>query len=185
MDTVYWAALVLGAGLLLLSVAGDIVGDDADAGTDANSADTGHGVGALRIFTFRNLTYVLMGSGVAGVMLGWAGAGRSPGLTAAIAVTTGLLCAATRTLVCHALRKATAGGTPGDPSIVGLVGDVVLPLTNGKGKILVRRAGREIELPARPLDDAPRDSERWTSVLVVEVKDGIAYVAPYRDLLEE
>src|SRR5690606_40495495 len=126
---------------------------------DANSADTGHGVGALRIFTFRNLTYVLMGSGVAGVMLGWAGAGRSPGLTAAIAVTTGLLCAATRTLVCHALRKATAGGTPGDPSIVGLVGDVVLPLTNGKGKILVRRAGREVEPPTPPPPGAARHNQ--------------------------
>jgi len=185
MNTIYWAALVLGAGLALLSLAGDIFGGDADIDADADGIDAGHDVGALRIFTLRNLTYFLMGFGAVGVVLGWLGADSSPALTAGIAAGTGLLCAAISAVAFGYLRRTSSGQMPDDRSLVGLVGDVVLPLANGSGKIIVRRAGREIELLARPLDDAASDSETWTSVLVVEVRDGIAYVAPYRDLLEE
>jgi len=185
MDTIYWAALVLGAGLILLSLAGDIFGGDVAVDADADGIDTGHDLGALRIFTLRNLTYFMMGFGAVGVVLGWLGTDWSPAFTAGIAAGTGLLCAAISALAFGYLRRTGSGRMPEDHSLVGLVGDVVLPLANGNGKILVRRAGREIELLARPLDEAASDSETWTSVLVVEVRDGIAYVAPYRDLLEE
>ena len=185
MSTIYWAALVLGAGLALLSLAGDIFGGDADVGADADGIDTDHDLGAFRIVTMRNLTYFMMGFGAVGVLLGWLQSDRSPVLTAAIAAATGLLCATMSALAFGYLRRSASGDLPDDRSLVGLVGNVVLPLAHGSGKILVQRAGREIELLARPLDDAADDSETWTSVLVVEVREGIAYVAPYRDLLEE
>src|SRR5690606_31188393 len=124
----------------------------------------------------------LMGFGAVGVLLGWLWPAGSPTLTTAAAAATGLLCAALSALASGYLRRTASGQLPADRSLVGLVGDVVLPLSTDAGKILVRRAGRELELLARPLDDAAENTETWTSVLVVEIRDGVAYVAPYRDL---
>lgn len=184
MSTLYWAALVLGAGLALLSLAGDIFGDG-DVGADgADGIDADHDAGAFHILTTRNLTYFLMGFGGVGVLLGWLWPDRPAVISTVIAAATGLLCAGMSALAFAYLRRSASGRMPDDRSLVGLVGSVVLPLADGNGKIIVQRAGREIELLARPLDDAADDSETWTSVLVVEVRDGIAYVAPYRDLIE-
>jgi len=184
MSTIYWAALILGAGLALLSLADDIFGEHADVDADADRTDAGRGAAAPRIFTIRSLTYFLMGFGVVGVLVGWLGFEGSPGITAAVAAAMGLLCVAISAVASGYLHRKVSSAVPDERSLICLVGDVVLPLANGSGKILVRRAGREIELRARPLDDSARDSESWTSVLVVEVRDGIAYVAPYRELVE-
>jgi membrane protein implicated in regulation of membrane protease activity len=183
MATLFWAALVLGAGLALFSLAGDIFGGDADVET-GDALDSGYDAGAFHILTVRNLTYFLMGFGAVGVLLGWLRPGTPPAFTAGIAAATGLLCAAVSALAFGYLRRTASGQMPDDRSLVGLVGNVVLPLVGDAGKIVVQRGGREIELLARPLDGAAENSETWTSVLVVEIRDGIAYVAPYRELIE-
>ena len=44
------------------------------------------------------------------------------------------------------------------------------------------RGGRAQELLARPFDDDASNPESWSSVLVLEIRDGIALVAPSSEL---
>jgi hypothetical protein len=68
---------------------------------------------------------------------------------------------------------------PGDQTWIGAPADVVLPLVaNGTGKVFATRAGRTQELLARPFDDSAEHPERWTNVLILDIRDGIALVAP-------
>jgi hypothetical protein len=63
---------------------------------------------------------------------------------------------------------------------------VLLPLSReGSGKITVARAGREHTLLARPFDDDARSPETWRSVIVIEMRRGIALVEPYNHALED
>jgi hypothetical protein len=69
---------------------------------------------------------------------------------------------------------------PGDQSWIGSAADVVIPLAvDGTGKVYATRAGRTQELLARPFDAAAEHPERWTSVLVLDIRDGVALVAPH------
>ena len=34
---------------------------------------------------------------------------------------------------------------------------------------------------AKPMDEADTDPQNWDSVVIVEMRDGIAYVAPYSE----
>ena len=75
---------------------------------------------------------------------------------------------------------------PGDRAWLGATAQVLLPLsTGGTGKIFVSRGGRAQELLARPFDDDAPEPERWSTVLVLEIRDGIALVAPNEELSPE
>src|SRR5690606_21289047 len=65
MSALYWFALVVGAGLLGLSLFGDT-----DAGGDVDVDAAGGGADGFRILSTRNLTYFLFGFGATGVLLG-------------------------------------------------------------------------------------------------------------------
>jgi hypothetical protein len=69
----------------------------------------------------------------------------------------------------------------GDVSFEGLLGRVVLPLRSGRGKILVERSGREIELMAECYDKDAQNPETWKQVVVVEIRGGTAFVAPLHE----
>jgi len=59
---------------------------------------------------------------------------------------------------------------------------VSLPiLKGGTGKIVVAKAGQTQELLARPLTNDDEDPESWDSVIVVEVRDGVALVTPFTE----
>jgi membrane protein implicated in regulation of membrane protease activity len=80
------------------------------------------------------------------------------------------------------LRRSDSGQMPGDELLVGRVGTVSLPiLKGGTGKIVVAKAGHTQELLAKPLDDDEMSPENWDSVIVVEVRDGVALVTPFSD----
>ena len=75
---------------------------------------------------------------------------------------------------------------PGDRAWLGATGDVMLTLSNGgTGKIFVSRGGRSQELLARPFDDDATGVERWSTVVVLEIRDGIALVAPNEELVPD
>jgi hypothetical protein len=68
---------------------------------------------------------------------------------------------------------------------LGLTGRVVLPLsTEGTGKILVSRQGREHELLARPFEQDAEAPHRWSNVMVIEMRDGVALVQPNDSALD-
>jgi hypothetical protein len=67
----------------------------------------------------------------------------------------------------------------GDKWLLGRTGLVTIPLrSDATGKIVVTRAGQTQELLAMPLNAEDADPESWVSVMVVEMRDGIALVTP-------
>jgi hypothetical protein len=171
--TLYWLALVLGGGLGLLS----LIGGSIEMHVDHEVADPD----AWHILSMRSVTYFLFAFGAVGLLTRAAGSGPTLSLAAA-AFTGGVSLFASAALFRY-LNRTSSGAVPTDASLVGLMGAVVLPLRrDGGGKIVVYRAGREIELMARPFGDDASDSEAWNQVVVVEVSGGTALVAPYPDL---
>lgn len=191
MTALYWFAMVVGVGMYLFSVFADLSGGgDAgvDGGLDAHTdvgGDT-HGADGYQILSLRNATYFLFAFGVTGVLLNWLWAGSRDILTALVSTGIGLAGAALSAFAFGWLRKSESGYMPGDQSWVGAQASVVLPLsTHETGKVYAMRAGRTQELLARPFDGEAIAPERWTNVLILDIKDGIALVAPHDQALAD
>lgn len=207
MNGLYWFAFVVGVGMFLFSLAADIFGDadvdaggvdvdlnadvdidmhvDADAHVDADG-HAGHDTADFRILSIRNATYFLFAFGVTGVVLTWLTGGARPLVTVAAALALGTTGAAISTLAFGWVRRTEAGDLPSDRGWLGLTGRVMLPLSlEGSGKILVVRGGREHELLARPFDRDPVSPEDWVHVTILDMKSGVALVAPGDPALEE
>lgn len=187
MNFLYWFSLVLGGGMFALSLFGDLFGDHSldsdspgDLGTDghvhAGDADWG------KLFSLRNLTYFLFAFGAAGVLLSLVWHGDRDLLTAIGAGLTGTLAWTMSAVAFGYLRRTESGQMPGDSTLVGRVGQMTLPLHPGStGKVMITRAGQTQEFLARPLADDEPGSEKWDTVVIVELRDGVAFVAPYNE----
>jgi hypothetical protein len=194
MTNIFWFALVVGSGLLLLSLLGDIfgadIGDAADIGDPGDVSEAGgsavdniQGAAAagswLAIFSLRNLTYLLFGFGLCGVVLDYLWDGSRPVTTSLAAGLAGLLAARLNALLLGYIRRTDSGAMAGDAVLTGLPARITLPLTaGGTGKIEVERSGRAYELLARPYGEPGTDPAGWNEVVVVELEDGVALVAP-------
>lgn len=184
MTSIFWFALVVGGGLLLLSVLGDLLGDagvdsgDASAALDLGDAGT-TGSYWHAILSLRSLTYFLFGFGATGVLLDitWQGAYSLIRLAASLGA--GVLAGGFNAFLIGYIRRTDSGRMAGDGALVGLEGRVMIPLAaGGTGKIEVRRGGREDELLALPYEVTATAPEEWTRVIIVEMRDGIALVVP-------
>jgi hypothetical protein len=182
MNALYWFALVVGAGMYLFSLFADFTGHgdvDGHGDTDFHAGDHHHGGEAFKILSLRNATYFLFAFGVTGVGLNWLWGGGRGLLTALLALFLGTVGAGISGLAFGWLRKTDSGDLPGDSSWIGAQGHVTIPLSaGGTGKILVTRGNREHELLARPFDEEAGDPQQWAAVMVVEMRNGIALVAP-------
>lgn len=182
MATLFWFALVVGAGLLLFSLLADADGgaDGADLVVDAGAdAADAHG---FELLSVRTLTYFMFGFGATGVLLGLTGA--SLPLRVVIALVVGMLSGGLSAAAFGYLSRTQSGALLDDDTLVGLVGQVTVPLSRtGTGKIEVMRGHRELELLARPFDRDPETPESWTSVVIVDFEGGIARVSRYTDTL--
>ena len=197
MLTAYVFCLVLGGGLLLLSVLGDAFGDaggDLDLGgsveIDAGSVDLGdagvdaHGHGsdpshASRILSIRTLTYALFGFGAVGTLLTFFGSANS--LTVlGTALVGGLLAGSLVTSAFRYLETTDTGAQASDISFIGLSGTVTIPISaDSAGAVSVRRGQRKISLRALPHESVgDADPTDWRSVVVVDMENGVARVAP-------
>lgn len=167
----------------------DVAGVDMDAdaggfdhGVDADTAHATHA--AAKIFSLRSAIYTLFGFGAVGSLLTWIWGGDAQVLTAGFAVLGGLLSGATINLAFGYVRRSESGAQLPDASLEGLSGSVTLPLaTNAAGRIVVEQGGRRVALRALPHPSAAEEAEpdTWRNVLVVEMKDGVAYVVPAED----
>lgn len=172
----FWLALVLGGGLALLSLFGDVLGLDSDSGGGVEIDHDG-----LHILSLRSATYGLFAFGSVGVLLEWAWGGRMTPVTLLAALATGGAAAVFSAYLFRWVKSTASGEMARDNTLIGLAAHVVLPIQGGSGKVLVARAGREHELLARPFDaDAPAP-ESWTDVVVVDIVDGTALVSPLDD----
>lgn len=182
----YWFALIVGGGLLAVSILGDFLDadlGDADADLDLDvdvdaDVDGDADADGARLFSIRNLTYFLFGFGATGLALEWlwpAGAGIA---TAAVALAVGLGTGALSALVFGWMRRTESGERDGEDSFVGSLGRVTLAIGRERtGRVNVRRGEREYELRARPHGDAGAALERGEEVVVIEMQDGTALVA--------
>lgn len=186
MSFLFWLALSIGGGFFLLSLFGDVFGIH-DHGAEAFHSDVGtHGDTEWgRVFSLRNATYFLFAFGAVGVLLDVFWGPDKQLLALVFAVATGVLAWTLSHAAFRYLKRTESGTLPGDRLLVGRIGEVSLPIRKGStGKILVNNAGHTQELLARPLDEDDADPESWRSVIVVEVRDGVALVTPYPEEVE-
>ena len=184
MTALYWFAMVVGVGMYLFSALAGATGGNHDVGGHSHvDGDTHHDVDTYKLLSLRNATYFLFAFGVTGVTLNWLWGGTRGLLTALLALFIGGTGAGISTAVFGWLKKSESGDMPGDRAWLGASGDVVLPLSaHGTGKIFVSRGGRSQELLARPFDADAASPEIWSSVIVLEIREGIALVAPIDEL---
>jgi len=195
MYAAYLFSVVLGGGLLVLSVLGDLFGGGAadmdvdaelDVAPDAGEleAEGGGDHSVTKILSMRTVTYALFGFGAVGWLLTGLGFGPSEPSTVAYALVGGLLSGSMVHRAFKYLRGTESGQLEPDDSFAGLAGRVTLPLGDGSvGNVAVERGGRRHTLRALPHPSAsagPR-SQDWRQVVVVEMKDGVAYVVPSDD----
>jgi hypothetical protein len=177
--------MVLGGGFLLLSVLGGEAEAEFDIDVDTGDVSGGGGKGsdATRILSFRTVVYALFAFGATGVLLNRLGVTGATGLVASVA-TGGVAGLGVGGLFAW-LGRTESGDVPGDVSLVGLPAKVTLPLSGDvAGTVVVERGGRRIPLRALPHATASGDDpEGWTRVIVVDITDGIARVAPVDDPL--
>ncbi len=185
MLTAYIFSVVVGGGILALSLFGDFFDSevDADAGVDLGAdADAAvDGTEIARLLSLRALVYVLFGFGGAGLVLHLIWGGAQPVLTAAIAAGMGLGSGALVTTVFGYLKRTEAGAIQGEAALVGLRGEVVMAIAAGDtGEVRIRSGERQYRMRARSDDlEGGEDAlEAGRVVMVVDVKDGVAYVAP-------
>ena len=193
MLTAYIFSVVLGGGILALSLFGDLFDADvdADAGVDLDAdADAAvDGSEVARLLSLRSLVYVLFGFGASGLLLHLIRDGAQPVLTAAIAAGMGLGSGALVTTVFGYLKRTEAGEIQGEAALAGLRGEVVMPSAAGDtGEVRIRSGERQYRIRARSDDPAEAEGSLGIGcpVMVIDVKDGVAYVAPVEmKLLED
>ena len=175
----YWLTLVVGAGAFLMSLIGHAIQthDVVDLQIDAHDHfDWG------TLFSVRNLTYLVFGFGATGVLLSLVWRGERDLLTALAALFTGGAAWLVSAVLFGYLRRSESGELQTDRTLLGRVGQVTLPmLPGGTGKVLVTRAGQTHELLAKPMAEGDAGAETWRSVVIVEMRDGVAFVTPYSE----
>jgi membrane protein implicated in regulation of membrane protease activity len=179
----YLAALIVGAGTLLLQLFGS---GDADAGQDLDhaaadaDADAGgghaHGVsGFVPIFlSLRFWTFGLLAFGLVGTLLHFLNLAPAL-LVAALALVMGFGSGLLASWVFRALsRSESSSGARGDDA-VGQVGRVLVPCKSGHpGKVRVELRGQTLDFLATT-DEASID--RGELVLVEEMRAHVAHVS--------
>ena len=175
---VYVFSLVIGGAFLLLSLFGDAFDSDVDGLEGDVDIDSVDGSGLWKVLSIRSIIYALFGFGAVGTALSLSG--LVPWLnTLLFASTGGVLTGTLISAVFSWVKRSEGGKRTTDRAFEGLLADVTVPFGNtNTGQIAVSRGGRRHVLLARPHASAKGSPEDWTKVLVVELEQGVAHVAP-------
>ena len=182
MIKVYVFTLIVGAGLTILSFVSDMFDVDADMDVDG---DVGVGDPSFgKLLATYGMLYFCLGFGAAGTLLTLVVPVSAP-MALGAAVGTGSLSGMGATRLLYWLKRTDTGHRVGDETWSGTFGTVLLPISEtSPGEVRVARGHREVRLRALPhASFGDGDAEAgtpadWTSVMVVEVRNGIAYVVP-------
>ena len=179
MLSLYLFSLIVGGGLLLVSVLGVFDGDDAPESDSWHGVAPGEAAVAQEFLSVRSLFYFLAGFGGTGTLLTAVGAG-SAALVTLFALVTGLTAAGLAAMVYGWLRRSESGLVSADPDyLVGLPARVVVAMDGDRrGKVIAVHAGREVELLARPFSRDDPACPRGSEVVIVEIRGDTAFVAP-------
>lgn len=133
---------------------------------------------AAKVFSIRTLFYSLFGFGSVGTLLTFIWSGSSL-LTAAFAIVAGFCSGALINTLFGYVKKSESGMLQAEATYSGLPGRVTLPIrTDYPGRVVVERGGRRVELRALPHQSGHGDPSRWEKVFIVEMRKGVAQVAP-------
>jgi hypothetical protein len=168
-------ALVLGGGLLAVSVFSDHGDHDLDV----------HGgvAEAFKFLSLRTLIYFLFTFGGVGTALTLAWGGRWLGALI-IAMASGVAVSGVASFIFRYIRATDSGAREGEDGFLGLPARITVPIgAGGVGKVSVVRGGRSYELLAKPFGTEEAAEPRlWQSVVIVEMQGGVALVAPVEEL---
>ena len=169
MTGLYLFAAAAGVPLVVwFLTSGDDSGPDGDAGIA--------GV-MFRLLPLSTVAFVLAAFGVAGLALG--AAGTAGGTAFAAAAVAGIVAGVLNSTMFAYLRRSESTTEVDDDQLAGKIGRVVVPLTGDRrGRIAVTVGGQQIHLSALAAPGAPAELGVGDSVLVVEVRKGIATVTP-------
>ncbi len=186
----YLFLFIVGGGIALLSMAGDILGGGADLDFDPDldlDVDAGSGPGLdgssiWKAFSLMGLVYGIMGAGATGTLLHLLWDGDQVLVTGLLAAGAGVVSGAGASLILGYLKSSGSGDVASERSFEGLAAQVLLPIQGEvPGQIRIRKGAREHVLRALPFGSASQAGPQpatWTHVVVVEVRDGVAYVTP-------
>jgi membrane protein implicated in regulation of membrane protease activity len=143
---------------------------------DGNDASDGGMAGVMfRLLPLSTIAFALAAFGVAGLAVGAAGAGS--GTAFAAAAIAGIVAGVLNSTAFAYLRRSESTTAVDDDQLAGKIGRVIVPLTGDRrGRIAVTVGGQQIHLSALATPDAPAELGVGDSVLVVEVRNGIASV---------
>jgi membrane protein implicated in regulation of membrane protease activity len=145
------------------------------AGDDSGGDDAGIAGVMFRLLPLSTIAFVLAAFGIAGLAVGAAGAGG--GTTFIAAAVAGIVAGVLNSTAFAYLRRSESTTEVDDDQLAGKIGRVIVPLTGDRrGRIAVTVGGQQIHLSALATPDAPAELGVGDSVLVVEVRKGIASV---------
>lgn len=147
-----------------------VAGDEDGGGPDDGVAGV-----MLRRLPLSTIAFVLAAFGVCGLLLDAVGTDSGASLVAAAAA--GVVAGVVNSTLFGYLRRSESTTEVSDEQLAGKIGRVVVPLTGERrGRISVTVGDQQIHLSALALPDAPAQLDVGASVLVVEVRKGIASV---------
>jgi membrane protein implicated in regulation of membrane protease activity len=179
MSGLYLFAAAAGVPLLvwMLFAGGDEGGADDGASADGAGGESGIGGLMLRILPLSTIAIVSATFGICGLALQAADIGSLTTLVAAgtVAVVSGVLNSA---LFAY-LRGSESTASVADDQLVGKVGRVVLPTrVDRRGRVVVSTGSQPVHLSAlASLDPDDHDLEVGATVVVIEVRNGVATVS--------
>lgn len=168
MTGLYLFAAAAGVPLVLWFVFG--------GGEDGGSDDGIAGV-MFRRLPLNTIAFATAAFGVCGLVLTAVGTGG--GATFVAAAIAAAVAGALNAALFGYLRRSESTTEVTDEQLAGRIGRVILPLTGDRrGRITLTVGGQQIQLSALALPDAPDELAVGAPVLVIDVHNGVARVAP-------
>ncbi len=146
-------------------------------GEEGGGGDDGIAGVMFRRLPLSTMAFVAATFGVCGLVLRAAGTGG--GTTFVAAALAGIAAGVLNSALFAYLRRSESTTEVSDEQLTGKIGRVVLPLTGDRrGRIALIVGDQQIQLSALALPDAPDELAIGDPVLVVDVHNGVARVAP-------
>ena len=148
-------------------------------GVDLDAADVGSGAGSVlaSLLNFRTLVFAAAFFGFTGLLLPLTGARSVTTFIAALGV--GGAAGYTNDRLLKYLKRSSSDSRMTDLQIAGSRARVSIPVGDGKrGKVMVDIEGRSVGMVAEAYRDLRDSFAANEDVVVVEVKDGVARIAP-------
>ncbi len=194
---VYVAAAIFGGGFIIPMLLGgldfdtdaeiefdtdadlDLGEGDFDTDTDGSLSQAAGGIGdfVASLLSFRTLVFFLAFFGIVGIVLTLLG--YSEPLPLATALPLGLFAGTVNARLVDYVKRSEVSSHITSRELGGSRARVVLPIAAGrKGRVEVSLGGQPTYMVALPYKQDAPEIDRGAEVVVVEVREGTAYVAP-------